>query len=135
MFIISPSVFHKHAARRAARTRLALTGLALAALGLAPAVHAQSTITSTYTTAGAYSFLDPAGVFSPNVTLDGAGGASGFPGNSGGSGASVMGTLAVTPGTTYDILVGGGFGDSIGSLGDGGGGNRGGGGGMGRRFS
>lgn len=64
-------------------------------------------------TGGAQTYTVPAGVTSINVWIWGAGGAGGDRtggGNAGagGSGAFVKGTLAVTPGQTLQIVVGGG---------------------------
>jgi len=58
-----------------------------------------------YTGSSQY-WVVPAGVNSIFVTLKGAGGAGGY-GSSGGSGGLVSGTLAVSPGTSYVIIVGG----------------------------
>jgi hypothetical protein len=56
------------------------------------------------------SWTAPSGVTSVSVFIWGAGGGSAQPGNAGfygGAGAFISGTLAVTPGTTYNIIVGG----------------------------
>jgi len=53
------------------------------------------------------SFTVPSGITSLNVTLNGAGGGGGGYGY-GGAGAQVIGTLAVSPGQVYNIIVGGG---------------------------
>jgi hypothetical protein len=58
-----------------------------------------------YTGSSQY-WVVPAGVNSIFITLTGAGGGGGY-GSSGGSGGLVSGTLAVSPGTTYVIIVGG----------------------------
>jgi hypothetical protein len=74
----------------------------------------------------------PAGVSSIFITLKGAGGAQGY-GSGGGAGGLVSGTLAVSPGTTYAIIVGnagiGGRGNAYGGGGAGGAYGYGGGGG------
>jgi hypothetical protein len=95
---------------QAARTA-ALTGLVLTAGLIAlPTVHAQTfDFTQSYAyTGGLQTFVDPAGVTSIFTTLSGGGGGGFVFSNAGGSGALVSGYLPVTPGTTYDILVGGG---------------------------
>ncbi|MBM3271895.1 hypothetical protein FJY94_01255, partial [Candidatus Kaiserbacteria bacterium] len=63
-------------------------------------------------TGGVQYFTVPAGVTAINVTLKGAGGGSGCfyqssPGSLGGSGGRTQGTLAVTPGQTLTVMVGG----------------------------
>lgn len=67
---------------------------------------AQITQKFTYTGSN-QTFTVPAGVTSLTVKMWGAGGAGSFTGGSGGSGAFVKGTLTVTPGLTYYIIVGG----------------------------
>ena len=57
-----------------------------------------------YTTPGTYSWTAPTGVTSVNVTLKGANG--GWDGNAGGSGGLVSGTLAVSAGSSYILVVG-----------------------------
>jgi hypothetical protein len=68
-------------------------------------------------------FTVPAGVTSINVTAIGGGGAGGWPSssnprNGGGGGALVVGTLTVSPGQVYNVVVGrGGIATSIGTAG------------------
>jgi len=62
--------------------------------------------TSNYSYVGSsQTFIPPSGVTSVNVTLIGAGGGYGGQG-AGGAGGLVSGTLAVTPGQSYTIIVG-----------------------------
>lgn len=73
--------------------------------------------TQTYNTPGTYSFTVPAGVTSITVSAWGAGGAGGGVvgnnnnprgGGGGEAGSFVRGTMAVTPGTVYTVVVGSG---------------------------
>ncbi|MGC4111097.1 MAG: hypothetical protein QM747_11890 [Nocardioides sp.] len=76
-----------------------------------------------FTTAGPQTWQVPAGVTSIDVTVDGAQGGplSGAPLlGLGGKGASVVATLAVTPGETLDLNVGGAGGWPAGGIGGGG---------------
>lgn len=61
-----------------------------------------------YTTAGTYSWVAPSGVDSISVVVIGAGGAAGGYGaaGAGGGGLSYKNNLAVTPGTSYTVIVG-----------------------------
>lgn len=94
------------------RSLLLTLALLLAPLGLAaPALAAPScstsgtTVTCTYTYSGApESWTVPAGVTSANFDMYGA---SGSGGENSGLGGRVTATLAVTPGDTYQIRVGG----------------------------
>lgn len=69
---------------------------------------------SNLTTAGTTSFVVPAGVYSINYTVYGAGGGSGacnnngdgWVGGGGGAGGKSTGTLSVTPGETLTLVVG-----------------------------
>lgn len=69
---------------------------------------------SNLTTAGTTSFVVPAGVYSINYTIYGAGGGSGacnnngdaWVGGGGGAGGKATGTLSVTPGETLTMIVG-----------------------------
>ncbi len=87
--------------------------------------------TSTFNyTGGVQNFTVPANVTSITINAKGAGGISGTT-NAGGTGGSAAGTLAVTPGQSYSIYVGGtgststggfnGGGNGVGSWGGGGG--------------
>ena len=108
--------------------RLAAFG-AVALLGLASAANAQNVVqTFTYTGAD-QTFTVPANVTSINVYLWGAGGyGPGSFSGLGGGGAFVSGSLAVTPGSVFTLLVGGAGGISSGGFGGGGSGVGGGGG-------
>ena len=111
-------------ARRASRSLQWLKALALPALLLAGHVHAQScavgeTPAAFSFTGGEQTLVVPAGVTSARVFLSGAqggagrsgagtiGGSPNSPGGTGGLGGRVSGTLAVTPGSTLSIFVGG----------------------------
>ena len=111
-------------ARRASRSLQWLKALALPALLLAGHVHAQScavgeTPAAFGFTGGEQTLVVPAGVTSARVFLSGAqggagrsgagtiGGSPNSPGGTGGLGGRVSGTLAVTPGSTLSIFVGG----------------------------
>ncbi|HEY1976420.1 MAG TPA: hypothetical protein VGG89_07750 [Candidatus Baltobacteraceae bacterium] len=62
---------------------------------------------TTINTAGSTQFTVPDGVTRITVTAGGAQGGTGYNGLSGGEGGSVTGTIAVTPGQTFDVVVGG----------------------------
>ena len=111
-------------ARRASRSLQWLKALALPALLLAGHVQAQScavgeTPAAFGFTGGEQTLVVPAGVTSARVFLSGAqggagrsgagtiGGSPNSPGGTGGLGGRVSGTLAVTPGSTLSIFVGG----------------------------
>jgi hypothetical protein len=83
--------------------------------------------TLNYTSPGDYSWTAPDGVTSINLNMSGGGGgaANSVPGANGGY---ISGTLAVVPGVTYTITVGGGGGGAVGGYGGGGVGGHGGGG-------
>ena len=82
----------------------------VALLLFAPAALAT---TQTFSTPGESTFVVPPGVSSITVAATGAQGGGGFAaGCEGGFGASVNGTLAVTPGDTLYVEVGGAGGDS-----------------------
>jgi len=83
--------------------------------------------TLNYTTPGDYYWTAPTGVTSINVNMSGAGGGGANTVN-GANGGYVSGTLAVIPGVTYTITVGGGGGGATGGYGGGGPGGYGGGG-------
>lgn len=75
------------------------------------AATAGGPITS-YSVAGTYSYVVPAGVTSLDFTLNGSGGAAGTSsggtaGGVGGAGGKVVATIAVTPAETLTIVVGG----------------------------
>jgi hypothetical protein len=65
-----------------------------------------------YTTPGSYTWTVPNGVTSIQIVATGGGGGASFPGTgdggNGGNGGIVTGTLAVTPGDTLSLYVGGG---------------------------
>src|SRR5262249_40447242 len=123
--------------RRGVRLLLpALTGLGLA---LAPAAHAAptcttagSTATCVFSTVGTDTWTAPQGVTSATFDVFGAQGASGAahfgePGP-GGQGGEATATLAVSPGTSYRLTVGGAGGTgSLGAAAGGSGGFNGGG--------
>lgn len=105
--------------------------LATALGGAFGIVSAQSACTAGQTSA-AFSFTGavqtfsvPAGVTSAVVHVNGAqgGNGGGAAGGIGGLGASVVGTLALTPGATLNIYVGGGGSSGLGFNGGGSGGN------------
>ena len=78
------------------------------------------TVSFTYTGSLQY-FVFPSGALPATVYIWGAGGGYGDPGAaSGGAGAYITGKLALTPGQTYNILVGGGAGYTTGGYGGGG---------------
>jgi hypothetical protein len=90
---------------KAARVAVCLAPLLLAALGLAPAASAAER-TTTFATAGAHSFVVPAGETSVRVELQGgAGGECNSTRSS--SGARLAGTVPVFPGETLSIGVAG----------------------------
>jgi len=86
--------------------------MALACLGLASAASAAETTTE-FSTAGAHTFIVPAGVESISIDLRGGGGGACFinpeePGtSSGGRGAELTGVLSVTPGQVLSLGVAG----------------------------
>lgn len=122
-------LLRKYFSRKAILSGLALT----AGLAFLPAAQAQTlapsfTFSTNYVyTGGLQTFVDPIGTTSIFITLSGAGGGGFVFSKVGGNGALVSGFLSVTPGTTYDILVGGGGGTVIGGVGSDGGGFGGGG--------
>ena len=62
-----------------------------------------------YTTAGTYSWTAPAGVTSVSVVAVGGGGGGGYQWSSGGGGGGGLGwknNISVTPGQTYEVVVG-----------------------------
>jgi len=82
-----------------------LLSLTLGAVGVTPA-YAASSITFDYTGAE-QQYVVPAGVYLIKVDASGAQGQSGNAGSSGGLGARAQATIAVTPGETLYIYVGG----------------------------
>jgi hypothetical protein len=90
-------------------------------LSLVPVAHA-SVVTSSFSYTGAVqTFTVPAGVTSITITAKGAGGGSGSGGGSvGGSGVGEVGTYAVVPGASLNVLVGGGGTSAFGGGGGGG---------------
>jgi hypothetical protein len=86
-----------------------------------------SPVTVNYTSAGTSSWTAPSGITSITLTMSGAAGGGNNSARAGGSGGLVSGTLSVTPGVTYTLLVGGGGTlynyPAIGTGGVGGGGN------------
>ncbi len=70
-------------------------------------VFGQTTVSFAYTGAN-QTWTCPQGVTSITVKVWGAGGSGAGGPSAGGSGAFVTGTMAVTPGTTYVLIVGGG---------------------------
>jgi hypothetical protein len=110
-----------------------LAGMASAAPAALPANCAQSgqTVTCTFAfTGAAQSWTAPAGVTTATVTLDGGQGgnapASFFPQQPGGKAATVVATIPVTAGDTYQVLAGGaapGNGNEAGGFNGGGSGN------------
>ena len=138
-----PRTSQGRAGLRAAVATLLLGGLGLSGIiGAAPGVATASTVptcsggtcTVTLTTSGLQSFTAPDGVLSLAVTVEG-GGARSFL-NSGTVGGGMSGgTLGTTPGTAYEVLVGGlgsggtaNFGTAAGGTAVNGGGGAGGGG-------
>ncbi|MBI5698179.1 MAG: hypothetical protein HZC29_06830, partial [Thaumarchaeota archaeon] len=83
----------------------------------------------TYSTSGTYDFTVPNGTTSLTVKAWGAGGGKYVPATSlyGGGGGFAQGTLSVSPGQTYKVVVGGG-GQNVASCGSGGAGGTSGGG-------
>ncbi|HRY82592.1 MAG TPA: hypothetical protein P5232_02745, partial [Candidatus Moranbacteria bacterium] len=82
-------------------------GAAAATNGSLTVTYYVSSKTFSYT-GGVQSFTVPAGVAALGITANGAGGGnSSSGGSSGGAGGLSTGTLPVTPGTTYYILIGG----------------------------
>jgi hypothetical protein len=101
--------------RRRSVAPLGVVGCALAATLLATPVA--SAVTQTFSIPGASSFTVPAGVTSVEVDAIGGqgGGALVAPAQfrcQGGAGSRVQGTMSVTPGQTYWVVVGGAGGDS-----------------------
>jgi hypothetical protein len=121
----------------------AVTSPGLAAARVQPAqtgttapVCSAGTCTGTFTTPGTgQTFVVPAGVSSMSVTLYGGAGGGNFPNLLGGDGAEVTATLAISPGATLGVDVGGAgeFGGGVGGAGgvNGGGSSAAGGGGGG----
>lgn len=109
----------------AAGALIALAGTTAAhAAPAPPSTGATTTVTFTYTGAAQF-WTAPAGVTSATFDADGA---SGGPGTSlGADGGSATGTLAVSSGQSYQIMVGGGGSSSYPGAGHGGGGFNGGG--------
>ncbi len=70
-------------------------------------VSSSTAVNQTYSTPGSYTWTVPAGVTSVTVTAYGAQGGAATNGSIGGYGGSATGTLAVTPGQTLYIYVGG----------------------------
>jgi len=106
-----------------------LTGWAKAVAGDVVSTPITTYGTSTYATAGTVDFYVPDGVTSITVKAWGAGGGSGASdggtgvgGTGGGGGFARMNTIAVTPGETLSIRVGGGGGGGPSTHGGGGGG-------------
>jgi hypothetical protein len=98
--------------RPCARARLAAATLVSALAVLAPSSAASAqTASQSFSGAGEHEFVVPAGVTSLQVTLIGGNGGGGrFPGGAGGApgqGATVMATVAVTPGETLYAEVAG----------------------------
>jgi len=114
-----------------------LVAVAIGAAGATQSAAAASncstsgaTVTCTYTGAGEQTFTAPGGVTSLQVTATGGAGGRGMYVGRGGSGAQVTTTLAVNPGDTLYVEVGGN-GDGGGAGGVGGGGSGGAGAGSG----
>jgi hypothetical protein len=92
----------------AALLGLALGGAAIVALGGSPAVADDCTANIDYSTAGTYCFRVPTGVQRVKFDVSGAqGGRGGTHGAGGGLGGQVIDDVAVTPGQTFMITVGG----------------------------
>ncbi|WP_281426196.1 choice-of-anchor D domain-containing protein [Miltoncostaea oceani] len=102
-----------------------------AATAEAACAQGAGTVATTYSTAGAHTFVVPAHVTSVCIDVQGAPGGAGPAGGSGGAGGFAQGTFGVTPGATLTAVVGGPGGSSGGANGGGGRGdaNAGGGGG------
>lgn len=66
-----------------------------------------ASMTTISTTGSTQQFTVPAGVTRITVTANGAQGGTGYNGLTGGEGGSVTGTIAVTPGQVFDVVVGG----------------------------
>ncbi len=106
-----PVVGRFGAARSSAAALVAIAALLVVALS---ASASPSTGTESFTTVGQSTFVVPSGVSSITVAATGAQGGGGFEqGCEGGAGAVVTGTLAVTPGETLYVEVGGAGGDSL----------------------
>lgn len=99
--------------RRASRTRLMAAAIAVTAIGsvagdLTPLTAMESAFadtSTTYSTPGTYTYVVPPGTAEIAFTVIGAAGQS--PSGSGGAAGLVSGWLAVTPGSTLTIDVGG----------------------------
>jgi hypothetical protein len=111
-----------------ARAGLVVSAVVLVALAWVSAAFAG---VQSFTAPGTYVFAVPAGVTSVHVVAvgasGGAGGSGGGVGGAGGLGAVVQGTLAVSPGSTLEVNVGGQGDEGLSAVGVGGGGGGGGG--------
>src|SRR4051794_16284181 len=114
---------HKRTSRRSAA--IVAGCLALVLTGWLVAAAPASATTETFDTPvfGGYDWVVPAGVTTATFDLDGGSGA-GVGGSIGGHGGETVATIAVTPGETLNVDVGGGA-PSTGSSGLGGGGGTG----------
>jgi len=70
-------------------------------------VHQAIAQTTSYTTPGTYTYTVPAGCTSVGIDMAGAQGGNTTTGSQGGRGGRAQGVLAVTPGQTLNVYVGG----------------------------
>lgn len=85
---------------------MAVRDLVMAAAGASTAAPPGQVV---YNVDGTYSWVCPAGVTSVSVVCVGAGGSSALSASYGGGGLGYKNNIAVTPGTSYTVVVGGNY--------------------------